>query len=193
MNLKASVVFLSLLSTPTLADTVTVTFSGTVAPYVWTGSSYITGNPLAGQPFSTAWTVDACQGCSSGQVTSVLLSIGEEVFPYALGGYMNAFITPARIYLNNTVVPGAVALNSFVDASTPALPADLTTPFTYQTLPADNASYPFHLGGSFWKDGPDGYVQVEQVTLANPTFKHSPAPTMGLNLSLLFSWLKGAK
>lgn len=197
MNLKMSVVFLSLLSTPALADTVTITFSGTVAPYVWTGSSYVTGNPLSGDSFTTTWTVVACSGCSSGQVASAVLTIEGQVFPYAQGVNMNAYVTPTQIYLNDTVYPGAVALNSYVTTHNAPFPTALTTPFSYQTVADDNFASPFHLGGSFWTEGPDGYLQVASVAVDNPSYIGSPflvpAPILGTGLPallvLLFGWL----
>lgn len=172
------------------ADTVTVTFSGTVAPYVWTGSSYVTGNPLAGDSFSSVWTLDACPGCNSGVVQSVSLAIGNQTISYALGSYMSASITSTQIYLNDTVAPGSVALNSFVQTRQPLFPDAITTSFTYQTVADDNFSYPFHLGGSFWSDGPDGYLQVASLTVDNPSYIGQPffvpGPVLGFGVANLF-------
>lgn len=177
-----------LFTTPAQADTVTVTFSGTVAPYVWTGSSYALGNPLSGQSFSTVWTVDACQGCSSGILLSAALTVGGQTFAYAVDGYTAAFITFERLYLNTTVVPGEIALNSFVEPSIPFQFSSLTTPFAYQVTAADNGMRPFNLGGSFLNNpGPDGFLTVQSVTLANPAILHNPAPVMGGISSLV--WL----
>lgn len=170
----------------THADTVTITFTGTVAPYSWTDAGYIPGNPLAGQSFSTVWALDACAGCSTGQVLSILLTIGGDAFPYALGSYMPASISPTGIYVNDTVVPGTVALNSFVTTSSNVFPDNLTTPFTYHVTDGDNLRSPFQLGGSFWLNpGPDGYLKMDNVKLDNPDYVSVPAPSLPWWLAFL--------
>lgn len=190
------VALVALFVVPAKADTVTVTFRGVIAPYVWTGDRYVTGNPLAGQSFSTVWTLEACAGCSSGQIVSILLTIGGQAIPYAPGIFMTTAISPNGIYLNDTVSPGAIALNSFVTVRSALFPAAITTPFTYQTVADDNFDSPFHLGGSFWSDGPDGYLQMASLTVDNPSYVGEPffvpAPLVGTGLPALVILIAGS-
>lgn len=177
--MKWIAVFLSLLSSPALADTITITFSGTVAPYSFS---------FAGQPFSTVWAL------TDGLMTSERLFIGSQETDFGQTGYKAVALLPTQIYLNITVVPGTFALNSFITADTPVFPAD-GAPFVYQLAPTDNL-----LAGSFQLGESNGYLLVNKVALANPDYVpigptsavpltqevYAPFPVLGTGWALLF-------
>jgi len=198
---------------PAQADIVTVTFTGHIAPWIWTGSRYIEaalidvpgifgtpGASLTGDPFTSVWIANVASGNSIGQLLSATLTINDHSFAYGApsGSYTVINTGIWGIYSNITINPGSVPMNSFVGLSDrPRFPGDLTTPFTYDTTATDNLDTPHQLGGSFsLNPGPDGYLLVDNVTLTNPSysgppFYTTPWPIAGTGLPGLLALLLG--
>jgi hypothetical protein len=155
------------------ADIVTMTATGTVAPYQFDGGYFIApvvdytgifgqpGDNLAGDPFIILWTVNtncaACNGVGGGPngpspIVSAVLTINGGSVTYGPGitGFMTGFNNGniSAFHVDVMVSPGDAAVNSYVNSTTNNLPNSITQPFSY-TLNVSNGFSPNFIGGGF--------------------------------------------
>jgi len=156
----------------------TITFTGTVSPWLFNGSNYFLGTLidtnnffgggiLTNDPFTTTWISDATNPTVFTAFTSATLTIN---------GISVEFASPAALNENlvlnqSSVEPGVtislfphISLNSFIYSNHPIFPNDLSN-FSYTFNPlTDNLSFPHQLGGAFHLNGLNGYLAVQTVS-----------------------------
>jgi hypothetical protein len=194
---------LAFLSTAAYADIVTVTVTGTIAPYTWNGSSY-TSNPLIdtagrfgtvganlfGDAYTATWTVNtgsATEYISGGSapnttspILSTILTINGFTLDFGLGGYGAAYQYhyPGTDYFMVNTTIGNNAMNSYVSSSN-QFPGNLTTPWTYNVNPlTDNLDHVVSqgqegIGGGFIYGDLRGYFLPETFTLTDQSQQQS--------------------
>jgi len=155
------------------ADIVTVTVTGTVAPYQFNNRYFISpvidytgifgqpGASLAGDAFTILWTVDtSCPGCSASiynsvsggsvsgtasPILSAVLTINGGSVTYGPAAELGEMYGYTNaFYVNVTVSPANAAINSYVNSTANNLPNSITQPFSYTLTPGiDNVSNGF--------------------------------------------------
>lgn len=199
-NLLGVVAALVLSTTSASADIVTLTVTGTIAPYQFgslgyqispvidtTGLFGQAGADLAGNPFTVVWTGNTQSGSLSAVLT---IDSGSVTFngPGLSSYFFNSKIgQTSRTNENITVSIGGlgnVAINTYINSTVAGIPGDIRMPYSYTLNPAtDNNTCcfpPAGISGGFeLAPGPfpnndlDGYFYGSTFTwtnLTNPNF-----------------------
>jgi hypothetical protein len=191
------------------ADIIEVDVTGTLAtnpigvPTFDSTGVFGTPGSLVGQAFSVVWTMNTmCSDCADisggpfvgppSPMISGVLTINNHSIAYGPGTYDYIFSgSPpgSSIDVNETGIPGSVAMNTFVFTPSVGLPpSSITTPFSYTVNHAtDNLNFPAGLGGGFIWPGANGYFRIDEISLSNldhpdkPPYV-APAPIVGTGL-----------
>jgi hypothetical protein len=155
---------------------------------------------ITGDPITITWQANTdCPLCQSATptvlvggsmyggglpITSGSLTLNGNSLIYGTQGYPYGTIQTGTsgIYVNVTVSPGNVAMNSFINSSlSDVMPGNMLEPLSYTFNPlTDNLSSPHQIGGSFSDDGfVSGYFMIDSVGLTNLSV---PAPVAGAGL-----------
>jgi hypothetical protein len=121
-----------------------------------------------------------------------VLTINNHTITYGPGTYDYIFSNPplgSSIDVNETGIPGSVAMNTFVYTPSDLLPYSIITPFHYTVNHAtDNLRFPNGLGGGFSWSGAQGYFLIDTISLTNldhpdtPLYVPIPGPIVGTGL-----------
>jgi hypothetical protein len=194
------------MSFPAAAADITVTYTGTIAPYQWNGNAYVTaplldtaglfgGGSLTGDTFTEVWVMTGYNtfgGVNYGTpspVKSAVLTINGFSVEFGGGAYGVMQDSSGHIYNNVTVSPGSIAMNAGVDTPSGGIPADQPFSYTFNPLTDNLPPYwPLGLGGSFDIGGDAGYFFINTVTVSDPSFNAVPVPIAGSGLpGLIFA------
>jgi hypothetical protein len=206
MSLRKALMLGAVLFSPLQAhaDIVTVTVTGAVdGDYKFQANDGIdvggvfgpAGTSLISDPFKVVWIMDTAIGIggafngTKSPIISALLTIHNVSVQFGSGIYGYIFVSGQSVNLNDTVSPGAAAMNTFVYTNTPGrLPDSPNVPFTYTFDPStDNLSFPYQVGGAFAWAGTRGYFDIAAIQLENPSytgpgFVPVPGPIAGAGL-----------
>jgi hypothetical protein len=178
------------------ADIITMTVTGSVAPYQFGNGYYIApvidqtglfgpvGANLANDPLTVLWTSNTITGVTTAVLT--INGVAGPIFTRVDPVYSDAFLETGghQVFADVTSQlggPGNVSIDSFVRSLSTVFPTT-GTPFDYTLGGDDNSTCcfpPTGIGGSFRTEyGPgtalDGYYYITHITVENPDYTGPP-------------------